>query len=65
MINMNQIQIQAQFDALVEQRNAALNSAVNLIGELAVAKDEIANLKKQLEAATAIISETTEEVTNA
>lgn len=49
---MNQIQVQAQIDALVDQRNAALNTVVNLQGEIALLKAEIAELKKpQIEGA--------------
>jgi len=42
---------------LVEQRNAALNSVVNMAGELAVLKEKVTSLEKQLEAATALVSE--------
>lgn len=48
---MNETQINAQFNALAEQRNSALNSIVNMAGELAVLKDKVAALEKQLEAA--------------
>ena len=54
---MNEIQINAQFNALIEQRNSALNSVVNMTGELALLKSEVADLKKQLEAATALVAE--------
>lgn len=54
---MNEIQINAQFNALVDQRNAALNSVVNMAGELAVLKDKVSDLEKQLELATVPISE--------
>ena len=54
---MNETQINAQFNALVEQRNAALNSVVNMAGELAVLKDKMVELEKKLEAATALVSE--------
>ena len=53
---MNETQINAQFNALVEQRNSALNSVVNMVGELAVLKDKVAALEKQLEVATALVS---------
>lgn len=52
---MNEKQINAQFTALVEQRNVALNTVVNVSGELAVAKEtievlqaQVADLQKQL-----------------
>lgn len=54
---MNETQINAQFNMLVEQRNAALNSVVNMAGELAVLKEKVTSLEKQLEAATALVSE--------
>lgn len=54
---MNEIQINAQFSALVEQRNAALNSVVNMAGELAVLKDKVAELEKKLDVATALVSD--------
>jgi hypothetical protein len=54
---MNETQINAQFNVLVEQRNSALNSIVNMAGELAVLKDKVTSLEKQLEAATALVSE--------
>ena len=50
-VNVNETQINAQFNALAEQRNSALNSIVNMAGELAVLKDKVAALEKQLEAA--------------
>jgi hypothetical protein len=53
---VNETQINAQFNALVEQRNSALNSVVNMVGELAVLKDKVAALEKQLEVATALVS---------
>ena len=54
---MNETQINAQFNALVEQRNSALNSVVNMVGEMAVLKDKVSLLEKQLEAATALVSD--------
>lgn len=54
---MNEAQVNAQFAALVEQRNNALNQVVNLAGEIAV-------LKQKLEAATALVSENTTEMEN-
>lgn len=62
---MHEIQIQAQFEVLVEQRNAALNQVVNLRGELAVAAAQIRKLTADLEAATSLVSEIAEEVKNA
>jgi hypothetical protein len=59
---MNETQINAQFAALVDQRNAAQNNSVNLIGELAVANAKIKELEKQLEAATALVSDNATEV---
>ncbi len=54
---MDSIQINAQFAALVEQRNEALNTSVNLAGELAVLNAKVKELTVQLEAATALISD--------
>lgn len=54
---MNEIQINAQFACVAEQRNSALNTAVNQAGDIAVLKAKIAELEKQLEAATALVSE--------
>lgn len=42
---MNETQIRAQIDILVEQRNNALNALVNMAGELAVARARIAELE--------------------
>ena len=54
---MNETQVNAQFAALVEQRNNALNQVVNMAGALAEAGSKIKELTAQLEAATAIIEE--------
>ena len=54
---MNETQINAQFLVLVEQRNAALNTVVNLSGELAVLKAQVKDLTAQLEAATALVAD--------
>jgi hypothetical protein len=54
---VNETQINAQFNMLVEQRNAALNSVVNMAGELAVLKEKVLGLEKQLEAATALVAD--------
>lgn len=59
---MNETQINAQFNSLIEQRNAALNSVVNMAGELAVLKEQVIKLEKQLEAATSLISESSDVV---
>ena len=64
MTGMNETAITAQFALLCDQRNAALNSAVNLAGELATAKASIAALTAQLEAATSLISDNATEVEN-
>lgn len=61
---MNETQINAQFAALVEQRNAALNTVVNLSGEIAVLKAQVKDLTDKLEAATSLISETATIVEN-
>lgn len=45
---MNETQINAQFAALVEQRNAALNTAVNLSGEIAVLQAKVKELEGKL-----------------
>ena len=63
-MELNEIQVNAQFAALVDQRNAALNTVVNLSGELAVAKAEIADLTAKLEAATTLIGENATVVEN-
>lgn len=47
---MNEAQIRAQFDMLIEQRNTAQNQVVNMAGEIAL-------LKQKLEAATALLSD--------
>jgi regulator of replication initiation timing len=52
---MNEIQINAQFAALAEQRNNAQNTLVNLLGELAVLKAENESLTKQLALATTLV----------
>lgn len=54
---MNETQVNAQFAALCDQRNAAQNALVNMSGDLAVARGEIEILKNQLEAATALVAE--------
>lgn len=54
---MDTVQINAQFAALVEQRNAALNTVVNLSGEIAVLKAQVKDLTDKLEAATSLISD--------
>ena len=45
---INPVQIQAQMNALVEQRNNAGNHAVNLAGDLAVANQTIEALQEQI-----------------
>lgn len=62
---MNETQIQAQIDTLLEQRNTAMNTVVNMAGQLAVANAKVKELTAQLEAATALISDNAEEVTHA
>jgi hypothetical protein len=52
---VNEIQIQAQFTALIAQRDAALNTSVNLAGELAVARNNVADLQAQVATLTAIV----------
>ena len=42
---MNEIDINAKFNALLEQRNNALNHVVNLMGEIAVLKAKIKELE--------------------
>jgi hypothetical protein len=54
---MNEVAAQAQINALIEQRNAALNTVVNLMGELAVSKHMIDELTQQLEGATTLFTE--------
>lgn len=62
---MNETQIQAQIDTLVEQRNSAMNAVVNMAGELAVAKAQIKKLTAELEAASALIADNAEVVESA
>jgi hypothetical protein len=45
---MNEKQIQAQINMLISQRDNALNMCVNLSGDLAVAKDTIAELEAKV-----------------
>jgi len=52
---MNEVQIQAQINALVDQRNAALNTVVNLNGENAVLQAKVKELEGKL-AATEVTS---------
>lgn len=47
---MNETQIQAQINALVDQRNAALNTVVNMAGEIAVLQAKVKELEGKLEA---------------
>jgi len=52
---MNEKQIQAQINMLVQQRDNALNMCVNLSGELAVASETIADMAAQIEMLKAIV----------
>lgn len=45
---MDEVSINAKINALVEQRNNALNQCVNLMGDLAVAQAKIQALEAQL-----------------
>lgn len=54
---MNEKQINAMLAQLSEQRNAALNDCVNLAGQLAIAKEQIATLTAERDAATALVSD--------
>jgi len=54
---MDENRINALLAALSEQRNAALNQVVELSASLAVVKNEVEQLKKELEAATAILAD--------
>lgn len=45
---MNEIEINAKFAALIAQRNDAQNVAVNLAGSLAVAQERIKELENQI-----------------
>jgi peptidoglycan hydrolase CwlO-like protein len=54
---MNETQVQAQINALVNQRNAALNDAVNLAGANAVLEAKVEELTKALAATTALIAD--------
>lgn len=51
---MNEKQIQAQINMLIAQRDNALNMCVNQAGELAMAKDTIAELEAQVAMLTAV-----------
>ncbi len=44
---MDDISITAKINALVEQRNNALNQCVNLAGEIAVLKEKLRILEEQ------------------
>ena len=46
---MNQKVIEAQMQALAQQRDAAMNNVVNLVGEIARLNEELAELKKDKE----------------
>ena len=61
---MNETQINAQFAALIEQRNVALNTNVNLVGELALLQEKVNTLTKERDAALALISNNTTLVEN-
>ncbi len=56
---MNEKQIQAQINMLVQQRDNALNMCVNLSGDLALANDKIAELEAKVAMLTAIAEATT------
>ena len=45
---MDQIKLDAQVNALMEQRNAAMNNVVTLVGEIAVREARIKELEEQL-----------------
>ena len=47
--NMNQKVIEAQMQALAQQRDAAMNNVVNLVGEIARLNEEIKSLKASKE----------------
>ncbi len=49
----SEMEINARFNALIEQRNNALNSNVLLAGELAVANSKLTALAQELEACKA------------
>lgn len=44
---MNELEINAKFNALIDQRNNAMNQVVNLLGELAVAQAKINALESK------------------
>ena len=46
---MNQKVIEAQMQALAQQRDAAMNNVVNLVGEIARLNEELESLKKDKE----------------
>lgn len=52
---MDENQINAQFTALCNQRNAALNDVVNLSGQVASMQATIKTLSEQLDATKAIM----------
>lgn len=45
---VSELEINTRFQVLTDQRNNAMNTIVLLQGELAVARDEIQKLKRQL-----------------
>lgn len=59
---MNEAQINAQFAALIEQRNSAQNQIVNMAGQSAIDKARIAELENALDAAQALVAEKAEVV---
>lgn len=59
---MNETQINAQFLALVEQRNDALNRVVNLSGDVAILKEQVKSLAAELDSAKALVADNAEVV---
>lgn len=55
MAAMNERQVQAQINILIQQRDNALNTCVNLNGELAVKDQIIEDLQAQVAMLTALV----------
>ena len=55
MAAMNERQVQAQINILIQQRDNALNTCVNLNGELAVKEQVIEDLQAQVALLTGLV----------
>ena len=55
MSAMNERQVQAQINVLIQQRDNALNTCVNLNGEVAIRDQQIEDLQAQVATLAAIV----------